>query len=143
MWPSNYSKSPPSKNSKHSSKNPNFIPSLLQYFPNVGRTSLVTQKRIEYKLLLITFKATHNLAPQYISDMLHPYPTPRPLRSSDENLLAIPQSRTKSYGDRAFSIAAPKLWNGLPDELRFINELGQFKRQLKTHLFKSAYNCDK
>jgi hypothetical protein len=71
--------------------------------------------------------------------MLHPYPTPRPLRSSDENLLAIPQSITKSYGDRAFSIAAPKHWNGLPDELRFINELGQFKRQLKTHLFKSAY----
>ena len=104
---------------------------------------LPIEKRIEYKLLLITFKATHNLAPQYISDMLQPYPTPRPLRSSDENLLAIPQSRTKSYGDRAFSIAAPTLWNGLPDELRFINELGHFKRQLKTYLFKSAYNCDK
>jgi hypothetical protein len=48
---------------------------------------LPIEKRIEYKLLLITFKATHNLAPQYISDMLHPYPTHRPLRSSDENYL--------------------------------------------------------
>ena len=104
---------------------------------------LPIEKRIEYKLLLITFKAKHDLAPQYICDLLKPYPTPRQLRSSNENFLAIPQSRTKSYGDRAFSVAAPKLWNGLPEELRFINELEHFKRKLKTHLFNSAYNCDK
>jgi hypothetical protein len=103
---------------------------------------LPIEKRIEYKILLTTFKATHDLAPQYICDMLKPYPTPRPLRSSEENFLAIPQSRTKTYGDRAFSVVAPKLWNGLPDELRNINELGHFKSQLKTHLFNSAYNCD-
>ena len=103
---------------------------------------LPINKRIEYKILLLTFKAINNLAPQYISDMLKPYPSPRPLRSSSENFLAIPQSRTKTYGDRAFSVAAPKLWNGLPEDLRNINELGYFKRRLKTHLFNSAYNCD-
>ena len=104
---------------------------------------LPIEKRIEYKILLTTFKATHNLAPQYICDMIKPYPTPRQLRSSEENLLAIPQSRTKTYGDRAYSVAAPKLWNVLPEELRFINELGHFKRQLKTHLFRSSYICDR
>ena len=103
---------------------------------------LPIEKRIEYKILLITFKAKHDLAPKYICNMLKPYPTPRQLRSSNENFLAIPQSRTKSYGDRAFSVAAPKLWNGLPEELRFTNELEHFKRKLKTHLFNSAYNCD-
>ena len=101
---------------------------------------LSIEKRIEYKILLLTFKATHNLAPRYICDLLKPYPTPRLLRSSDENFLAIPQSRTKTYGDRAFSVAAPKLWNALPDELRYINELGHFKSRLKTHLFKTCYN---
>ena len=103
---------------------------------------LPIEKRIEYKILLLTFKATHDLAPKYISDLLNPYPTPRELRSSDENLLAIPQSRTKTYGDRAFSVTAPTLWNELPEELRFINSLSLFKKHLKTHLFNSAYNCD-
>ena len=105
---------------------------------------LPIEKRIEYKILLITFKSRHSLAPQYINEMIMPYPTPRPLRSADENYIAIPQSRTKTYGDRAFSVAAPKLWNRLPDELRESNELEHFKRDLKTFLFNSAYNiCDK
>ena len=99
-------------------------------------------KRIEYKIILMTFKATHNLAPQYICDLLNPYPTPRPLRSSNENFLANLQSRTKCYGDRAFSVAAPKLWNALPTDLRCISELGQFESRLKTHLFNSCYNCN-
>ena len=69
-----------------------------------------------------------------------PYPTPGPVRSADANYLAIPQSRTKTYGDRAFSVSARTLWNGLPDELRECNELVPFKRHLKTFLFNSAYN---
>ena len=70
-------------------------------------------------MLLLTFKATHNLAPQNISDLLKPYPTPHPLRSPEENFLAIPQSRTKTFGDGAFSVAAP---NGLPEDLQNIKE---------------------
>ena len=103
---------------------------------------LPIEQRIEYKILLTTFKSLHELAPQYITELLSPKLTPRPLRSSDANLLAIPQSRTKTYGDRAFAIAAPTLWNSLPDDLRKIHELGSFKRQLKTVLFNSAYKCD-
>ena len=103
---------------------------------------LPIEKRIDYKIALITFKSIHSLAPVYISEMIMPYPTPRPLRSADSNFLAIPQSRTKTYGDRTFSVAAPTLWNGLPDELREIHELGHFKTQLKTFLFKSAYKSD-
>ena len=103
---------------------------------------LPIEERIDYKIILTTFKSLHELAPQYITDLLSPYPTPRPLRSSDSNLLAIPQSRTKTYGDRAFAVAAPTLWNNLPEELRNVHELGSFKRQLKTVLFNSAYKCD-
>ena len=104
---------------------------------------LPIEKRIEYKIILTTFKSIHALAPQYICELLKPYPTPRELRSSDANLLAIPQSRTKTYGDRAFSVAAPILWNSLPDDLRASDELCPFKRNLKTFLFNSAYNvCD-
>lgn len=101
---------------------------------------LPIEKRIEYKIILLTFKSLHALAPQYISELTMPYPTPRPLRSAGANYLAIPQSRTKTYGDRAFSVSAPTFWNGLPDELRECHEIEPFKRHLKTFLFNSAYN---
>jgi hypothetical protein len=100
---------------------------------------LPIEQRIEYKIILLTFKAMHGAAPQYILDMLKPKPTPRALRSSDANLLAVPTTRTKTYGDRAFSASAPKLWNKLPDDLRAFTELPAFKSALKTFLFKSAY----
>ena len=33
-------------------------------------------------------------------------------------LLSVPRSRTVTYGDSAFPIAGPRLWNELPDSLR-------------------------
>ena len=48
--------------------------------------------------------------------------------------------RKKTYGDRAFSVAAPKLWNELPLDLRSLVTINLFKKHLKTDLFKKAYN---
>ena len=42
--------------------------------------------------------------------------------------------------DRAFSICAPKLWNQLPSELKNLTSLTEFKRDLKTFLFRCAFN---
>ena len=45
------------------------------------------------------------------------------------------------YGDRAFSVVAPKLWNQLPPELRGVTSVDQFRRHFKTYLiFKLAYD---
>ena len=46
---------------------------------------------------------------------------------------------TVSFGDRAFSVAAPKLWNSVPYEIRSSENLNQFKSKLKTYLFRIAY----
>ena len=51
----------------------------------------------------------------------------RSLRSTDQKLLAVPKSRLKTYGDRAFSVAAPKLWNELPLNLRSLDTINLFK----------------
>ena len=64
----------------------------------------------------------------------------RTLRSTDQKLLAVPKSRLKTYGDRAFSVAAPKLWNELPLDLRSLDTINLFKKHLKTDLFEKAYN---
>lgn len=69
--------------------------------------------RIKYKVLCLTYKGQNGLAPDYIKDMLCSYVPTRRLRSSNQNLLAVP-STNLGYGKRAFSVAAPRLWNSLP-----------------------------
>ena len=64
------------------------------------------------------------------------------LRSDNQNLLKIPKSRMKFYGDRAFSVAGSTLWNKLPCDLRTCTSLDVFKTKLKTLFFKEAYGCN-
>ena len=86
------------------------------------------------------FKAIHGLAPKYISDLVVIKSSTYNLRSADSLFLSVPHINTKkTLGDRAFTIAAPKLWNSLPVELRQINSIFAFKRQLKSYLFQLAY----
>jgi hypothetical protein len=92
--------------------------------------------RIEFKLLLLTYKILNGLAPAYLCDLIVRKKLPRELRSSSICDLKVPRSRTTSYGDRAFSVAAPKLWNALPPEIRDAPTLTMFKSVLKTHLFR-------
>ena len=91
--------------------------------------------RIAFKILLLTYKSVNGLGPSYLCDILQPYRPARSLRSSSYGLLVIPRARTSTYGDRAFSIAAPRLWNDLPEDIRNADCLSSFKCLLKTHLF--------
>jgi len=43
-------------------------------------------------------------------------------------------------GDWDFAHAAPVLWNSLPLTIRTSNSLAIFKKQLKTFLFKKAFD---
>ena len=65
--------------------------------------------RINFKVLLLTYKTLCGMAPAYMSDIIHPYVPARTLRSSSSNLLQMPSARTITYGERAFSIRAPRL----------------------------------
>ena len=38
------------------------------------------------------------------------------------------------YADAAFTVAAPKYWNSLPDELRTMSSFITFKRRLHTYM---------
>ena len=80
------------------------------------------------------------MAPLYITELLSYCTCSRTLRSTDQKLLAVPKSRLKTYGERAFSVAAPKLWNELPLDLRSLDTINLSKKHLKTYRFKKAYN---
>ena len=76
---------------------------------------LPVHSRITFKILLFVYKITHNLAPQYLQDLvsLRSSSSARSLRSSSSmQLIHGPRTKTR-YGDRAFSFIAPTLWNKL------------------------------
>ena len=93
-----------------------------------------------FKLLLYTYKALHGLSPDYLANLLTFYKPVRTLRSSRSNNLSVPRSRTSTYGDKTFACVSPRLWNQLPDFIRYSETLDSFKTRLKTHLFKIAFN---
>ena len=86
----------------------------------------------------MTFKIINGCAPEYLSDLLETYVPIRSLRSATQGLLVVPISFTSTDGDRAFSVAAPKLWNNLPANIGTTSALESFKRKLKIHLFQDA-----
>jgi hypothetical protein len=98
------------------------------------------KSRIQYKILLLTFKSQHGKAPLYLAELIHLYVPARSLRSGQQSQLDQPKSTMKKYGDRAFSVCGPKLWNNLPSEIKNAESVDSFKRLLKTHLFKVAYD---
>ena len=99
---------------------------------------LPVRYRIQFKLLLLTWKALHDMAPSYICELINLHVPSRQLRSSNKRLLNVPRTFS-SHGDRAFCSSAPKLWNSLPADLRLCDSLDMFKKTLKTHLFKTAF----
>ena len=101
---------------------------------------LPVRSRLTYNILITTYKIIHGLAPSYMSSLLKVRQSSRSLRSSSRSLLSIPSTKTKSYGQRAFSFSAPHLWNGLPESLKCSCSLESFKSSLKTYLFKQYYD---
>ena len=105
---------------------------------------LPVKYRIEYKILLYVYKALHEEAPDYISELLVPYIPPRSLRSGDmpQGHRLIPPAvipNYNCYGDRAFQNAAPILWNSLDQSVKDAPSSSAFKSRLKTYLFDLAY----
>ena len=95
--------------------------------------------RIEFKIMLITYKVLHDQPPIYIQELLQLYTPSRILRSSNRNLLVKPYFNLNSYGKQTFSVAAPELWNNLPEDIKSAISIDDFKCKLKTFLFKQAY----
>ena len=95
---------------------------------------LPIEQRIKYKILLLTYRSLNGSVPEYISSLLNISLSSRAgLRSSNSTNLT--QLRTKrSWGDRAFTAAAPRLWNSLPHSIKMSANQNVFQKQLKTYL---------
>jgi len=99
-------------------------------------------ERLKFRLAVLVFKCRNKTAPQYLADDLQwaaDDSSRTRLRSASSNKLVIRRSRLSTAGDRAFRVAAPRLWNSLPACVTSANTLPIFKKHLKTHLFNQSY----
>ena len=95
---------------------------------------LPIKSRITYKIACLTHTAFYERQPSYLSNLIQPYNPPRHMRSSDQYLLTVPRTRFR-ISDKSFVVAAPKIWNSLPYDLRIVVPSLSFRSLLKTHLF--------
>ena len=103
---------------------------------------LKVEYRINYKIILLTFKSRTGLAPSYLTNLLISENPTTNLRSNQQNKYIIPRTNSKTIGNRSFFHAAPFLWNSLPADLRKSTSLFSFKKGLKTHLFSLCYKTN-
>ena len=78
---------------------------------------LPVDQRINFKTALNMFKTVSNTFPFYISDTLDLLSKPKREGLRSQSNLVVPRSSMK-FGDRAFSIAGPRIWKSLPTNIR-------------------------
>ena len=105
---------------------------------------LPIRARIEFKILTLTYKALKYNEPKYLRSMLQTTDSEAGVNTRNTNAtnrLFQPYTNSK-YGERAFKYNAPRLFNKLPLEIRTSPNIEQFKKKLKTHLFKKSYDLN-
>ena len=96
--------------------------------------------RIQFKILLFVFKCLHSTAPKYLCDYISVKQPARSIRIRPGITLEVPRVRRKTLAARSFASAGPTLWNALPYDIQLVDNLDTFKKKLKTHLLKSAFD---
>jgi len=99
-------------------------------------------QRVEFKLAVLVYRCLNGQGPPYLASDLHrvaDLDTRRRLRSSSSDALTVPLTRLSTVGDRAFPVAAARVWNGSPSSVTSSPSLATFKRNLKTELFARSY----
>ena len=94
--------------------------------------------RICHKIAVISFKTIHNRGPAFLSNLINIKQCSRyNLRSIVGVILQDPTAKFKcTLGDRSFTAAAPKIWNGLPDYIRKENDLICLRDSLRRSILK-------
>ena len=95
---------------------------------------LPVKKRIIFKMLLMVHQCLHQNAPKLLMQRLE-------FGDSSRTGKLVEKRCNGLFGERSFSVGALKLWNMLPLDLRAESETDEFKKKLKTFLFKNDIGC--
>jgi len=93
------------------------------------------------KLAVMAYKVLHGRAPSYLGPLVRVADVPgcRALRSAGTNRILVPPVTSTTVGSRAFPVAAPLIWNSLPDDVISAESLPTFQRKLKRYLFFQSF----
>ena len=91
------------------------------------------------------FRCYKGEAPKYVCELLDikvRTGISRSLRSYQEEVISyrIPFAKCKTFADRSFSVAGPKIWNSLPVDLSLSETVDSFKTKLTTYLLHKCYS---
>lgn len=100
---------------------------------------LPVAQRVRFKLAELTHHAFYNQSPTYLTSRVHRVTWPRCLHSSSSLQLVVLRMRLVSKGDRAISVAGPRIWNQLPVTMQAPTDHQTFRKALKTWLFGEAF----
>ena len=99
---------------------------------------LPVKRRIDHKILSLTYACLHGLAPDYLIETIPQERPTRSLRSASHLRVCLPSvdsTNKVKFGGRSFCNAAPKLWNNLPVNLKKAKNIQCFRKGLKSYLF--------
>ncbi len=99
---------------------------------------LPVRQRVTYKLCLHVWTCLQRTAPSYMQELLTLYVRDQRLRRAS-HLELVPRRPRRRVGKAGFCVAGPAAWNTLPEALRSIDSVCQFKKHLKTYLWTVAY----
>ena len=94
---------------------------------------LPVKQRIVFKMMLIVHKCLLGRAPESLCNMFK-------LGGSERTRKLVEHAFLGQMGERSFSVAGTKLWNLLPKEVRMEEDTEEFKKKLKTFLFRETDN---
>ena len=103
---------------------------------------LKIRDRIDFKLAVLVYRCLHGIGPEYLACDIRrvaDVDSRRRLRSSGTAALVVPATRHPTLGDRAFPVAAARMWNSLPNSVTSASSLSGFRRSLKHFLFTRSY----
>jgi hypothetical protein len=103
---------------------------------------LPVDKQITFKIAVLTKKALSLLTPDFLTTSLHIHYPKRSLRISASNAILLELgTATKKCGRSSWFVAAPRVWNALPVEIRDHRlSLQSFYNKLNTHFLSLCGN---
>ena len=94
---------------------------------------LPVKKRVSFKLMLIVHKCLQGKAPKSLQEMM--------VKGGSSRTKKLEERRCNGeMGERSISVAGPKLWTLLPLDIRIEDDTDEFKKKLKTFLFREIDN---
>ena len=101
---------------------------------------LPIRERTDYKILTLVFKSLNNQAPMYLQVCSVSVQKKKSLHSdSIYRRLIIPFTKSKTLAAPSFGVRGLTLCNELPNNIKMLKTLDEYKSHLKTFLFKCAF----